>query len=133
MKNAICIFITASLLSFWNISIAQSIFNAPASFEITQSCQATNSIRNPDNKKHVKQGEVYKAIGHNKAIDPTHILLTINNKNYWLALNCGKLRGDTPSPIAHPDIGENENTQSGCPVFLILWIIPLPHIPALLT
>ncbi len=86
MKAATHLLATFSLLSLGTNTAAQSIFDAPVNFSISRSCDATDSIRHPGNIKKVKPGEVYKAIGQNRAIDPTHALLSVNNKHRWVAL-----------------------------------------------
>ena len=75
-------------------ALAQAFFDSPREFTITQSCNATTSIRRGNNPTPVNPGETYTAFGENRRSAGTHAYIEIDGQRKWVDLTCGNY-GDT--------------------------------------
>lgn len=89
-KLLICILIAIQLWLFPSQpALAQVLFDAPKTFTVSQSCNATTSIKRATNPVALKIGDRHQALGENKSFQPSHVLIGLNGSRKWVALSCG--------------------------------------------
>lgn len=85
-----------SLLTISTACLSQSIFTKPASFKLSQQCQATNSIRGSSGAIELNAGTRHIALGENAPSNATHVYIAVDGKNKWISVACGAYESEKP-------------------------------------
>lgn len=88
--------------------VAQTRFDQPRTFIITDRCEAHASIRKKTEAVPLRIGGEYRAIGENKPTGASHAFIEVGGKRKWVALDCGHYRRKTGA------VGERPATDSDC-------------------
>ena len=79
-------------------ALAQTFFETPKTFIVSEACNATTSIRRRETDPVALEiNRQYQALGVNRSISPTHTLIEVNGARKWVALECGGY-AELPSP-----------------------------------
>lgn len=93
-SHAILVLLILTIIS--TNSWSQALFSETVRFKLSESCQASDSIKNPKKIIQLHEGESYISFGENKLSNATHTFIEVNDQKKWIDINCGDYETSKP-------------------------------------